>query len=159
MPGGSNAVSNDHSRGAGSPTSSPAGSPHAGSSENRPRIVQPRNKKPSRLNARGSVRAIPSLALARNIGHSDRPGILASASSYSPCLPGDDLQWLSLRISSTVTDAGQRRHRTVFPGKSGMCRFFEKLCSVVRRESHHVNLFMRGSPYSTDRKYIPEPLS
>ncbi len=60
-----------------------------------------------------SVSPIP--ARAGISGFWEMPGILASASSYSPRLPGSSDPVALLQISSTATVAGQRRIQTTFP--------------------------------------------
>lgn len=66
---------------------------------------------------RGKVqeRLFPFPARAGLLGYRKSSGLLASASAYSPRLPGSGLPVAYSRISSAVTAAGQRRTHTVFP--------------------------------------------
>lgn len=73
-------------------------------------------KKPSGRKGEWIYHTYPFLP--SQVSFRQRPGVLASASSYSPRLPRIVFPVAFLRISSAVTAAGQRRTLTVFPDLS-----------------------------------------
>ncbi len=125
----------------------------------------PKNKSPPACKTEGHVSSAPLPARAGVIGSSKYPGVLASASSYSPRLPGTSFQWLTsgfrprsqLRGSDGISPSSPRHFvyclMAILP--SSCNRMLSEKSSFFRSKRHPFSYGQTHAARKSHQSFIP----